>query len=70
MSEPTKLPFQKGDSLEYKADNDQKPSMRIVIVNRKIEEIFVTNGHGFHLFLRISDVLDRIKDGRFLVVKS
>lgn len=61
------LPFKVDDFLEYEADDDQKPSMKILIVSREIGEIFVTNGHGFHCFFNISRVLRHINDGRFTV---
>ena len=73
MSNETKLPFKVDDRLEYETaelDEKGKPtrtSVKILAIGKDIGEIFVDNGNGFNCFFNITDVLNRINDGRFAV---
>lgn len=65
------LPFKVGDTFEYK-NAEQKMTMTVRTIFKSLGWILVDNGHAGSKWdkLMINDVMDRINDGRFLVVKS
>lgn len=71
MSKSTKLPFQEGDTLEY-VNQEQPMKMTVRTIFESLGWMLVDNGTVGSKWekLMIGDVLDRIKDGRFTVVKS
>lgn len=63
----TKLPFAEGDSLEFETEERIKTSVKILVISENTNTMFVVDENEFDFSFAISDVLDRINDGRFVV---